>query len=216
MSEAKTKTIVKKVKNCIQYSDGTFKIENVRASYPHLDAPYAGKDAEDDEDGGKGKKKKGKYGIVGLGLKETHKEAMLLCKAYVEQKNKEAKKTIGKNNWFIRNGDDSGKPENEGNYTWNASEVKRPRVRGRDGRIMEPDEVAEKIYGGCYVNILIKPWIQDNKWGKKHNAGLIAVQFVRDGEPFGEGRVSDDDVFEELDDEDFDAADLDYGDDDDL
>ena len=42
-------------------------------------------------------------------------------------------------------------------------------------------------------------------------AGLVGVQFVRDDEPFGEGRISDEDVWDEVE-----GDDLDFGDDDDL
>lgn len=46
---------------------------------------------------------------------------------------------------------------------------------------------ARRMYGGCYVNAVIKPWIYDNQWGKGISADLVAVQFAADGEPFGEG-----------------------------
>jgi len=46
-----------------------------------------------------------------------------------------------------------------------------------------------KMYGGCYVNAAIKPWLQDNKHGKGVRADLVAVQFLRDGEAFGEGQI---------------------------
>ena len=48
----------------IWYEGYIFKILNVRASYPHLDKPYAG------EDGGEPK-----YGIVGLLDKKTRRPA---------------------------------------------------------------------------------------------------------------------------------------------
>ena len=56
------------------------------------------------------------------------------------------------------------------------------------------------IYAGCWVNILIRPWWQNSaKWGKRVNAGLTAVQFVRDDEPFGQGRITSEDVDETFD-----------------
>lgn len=41
-----------------------------------------------------------------------------------------------------------------------------------------------QIYSGCYCNMLVNIWAQDNKFGKRLNASLRALQFVRDGEAF--------------------------------
>ncbi len=49
--------------------------------------------------------------------------------------------------------------------------------------------VARKVYGGCYANVAIKPWLQSNKHGNGIRCDLIAVQFAKDGEAFGEGAV---------------------------
>lgn len=46
---------------------------------------------------------------------------------------------------------------------------------------------ARKMYGGCYVNAVIKPWVYDNQFGKGIGGDLIAVQFAAEGAPFGEG-----------------------------
>lgn len=54
---------------------------------------------------------------------------------------------------------------------------------------MEAQQLARKMYGGCYVNAAVKPWPQDNKHGRAIRCDLVAVQFCRDGEPFGEGAV---------------------------
>lgn len=43
-----------------------------------------------------------------------------------------------------------------------------------------------KPYAGCFVNASIRLWAQDNEFGKRINAQLRVVQFLRDGEPFGE------------------------------
>ncbi len=52
---------------------------------------------------------------------------------------------------------------------------------------MEAQAVARNLYGGCYVNAAVKPWIQDNQFGKGVRCDLVAVQFQADGEAFGEG-----------------------------
>ena len=58
-----------------------------------------------------------------------------------------------------------------------------------------------KPYAGCYVNAAISLWAQDNQWGKRINATLDAIQFVKDGEPFGGKKVTAD-VFGEIEEED--------------
>jgi len=50
---------------------------------------------------------------------------------------------------------------------------------------MEAMELARKIYGGCYVNIAVKPWLR--KAIKGVSCEVIAVQFSKDGTPFGDG-----------------------------
>ena len=42
-----------------------------------------------------------------------------------------------------------------------------------------------RIYSGCFANVQIKLWAQNNKFGKRINAELLAVQFAADGPAFG-------------------------------
>lgn len=56
-----------------------------------------------------------------------------------------------------------------------------------------------KIYGGCYVNAIIVLWAQDNQFGKRINAQITGVQFLRDGDSFGGGAAAADaDQFADL------------------
>jgi hypothetical protein len=55
-----------------------------------------------------------------------------------------------------------------------------------------------KPYSGCYVNVSIDVWAQDNKYGKRINAQLKGIQFVRDGDAFGGGAPASPDEFEDL------------------
>lgn len=189
-------------KNIVVYEDGTVRIDNVRASYPHLAKAYKG----DDQDG------EPKFSMVGFLEKSEAKSVVsALVKIrdeMLKEKNKGAK--IPKDKFFMRDGDDSGKDEYADCYTINASETKRPSVRGRDKRVLGESEIESIIYAGCRVNVLIRPWWQDNKFGKRINANLLAVQFNRDDEPIGEGRISEDEIddsFEELDEETADVGD---------
>jgi hypothetical protein len=47
-----------------------------------------------------------------------------------------------------------------------------------------------KPYSGSYVNAIVEIWAQDNKFGKRINASLSGVQFVRDGERLAGGGVA--------------------------
>lgn len=53
-------------------------------------------------------------------------------------------------------------------------------------------------YGGCYVNGSIELWAQDNKYGKRINATLRGVQFLRDGDAFAATRPAQADEFEDM------------------
>lgn len=189
--------IVKRVPNAVLYSDGTVRVDNVRFSYPHLDEPYKGEDGD-----------KPRYSLVGLLPKRTHKAAKDLLKEEINKvlKANNKGKPIAADRWFLRDGDQAGKEGYEGMFSINTAEAKRrPTCKGRDGSTLERDEVASVLYGGCWGNILLRPWWQNNKFGKRVNANLIAVQFVKDDEPFGEGRIGEEEIdesFEELDDDD--------------
>lgn len=54
---------------------------------------------------------------------------------------------------------------------------------------------ASKIYGGCYVNAVIKPWLQENKHGIGVRCDLIAIQFREDGPAFGSAPVDTSGMF---------------------
>ena len=56
-----------------------------------------------------------------------------------------------------------------------------------------------KPYSGCYVNAQVALWAQDNGYGKRINAQLRGVQFLRDGEAFGGGAVASADEFAPVD-----------------
>ena len=63
-----------------------------------------------------------------------------------------------------------------------------------------------KPYSGCYVNAEIELWAQDNKFGKRINASLRGVQFVRDGQRLAGGGVSSADDYEAIPDAEGDAG----------
>lgn len=58
-------------------------------------------------------------------------------------------------------------------------------VNGVNQEINEDHELAP--YSGCYANVMIVIWAQNNKWGKRINAQLTGVQFLRHAERLGGG-----------------------------
>lgn len=86
----------------------------------------------------------------------------------------------------LHDGDDKKKFEGfEGNLYLAPSADTRPTAVNRDrSPVTEDDGV---IYSGCYVNAKVEIWVQDNQWGKRVNATLLGVQFVKDGDSFAGG-----------------------------
>jgi len=83
-----------------------------------------------------------------------------------------------------------------GTYFVNASNKIRPLVIGQN---REPLVASDgKPYSGCYVNAIVEFWAQDNQFGKRVNASLLGVQFVRDGERLAGGGVAAADDFEAI------------------
>lgn len=196
--------VVAKVQNAVLYSDGCIRIDNVRASYPHLDEPYK-------SEGDDGNTKEA-FSIDGLMPKETHKAAKDLVKKAIEDLLQKNDAKVGSSFWFLKDGDklfeeDDSKSTLQGNFVIKSSEKRRPAVRNRDGSIMSEREIGDKIYGGCWVNVLLRPWYFSGKasngktYPKRVLANLIAVQFVRDDDAFGEGRISDEGVFDSASDD---------------
>ena len=84
----------------------------------------------------------------------------------------------------------------EGMHTLNASNKARPLVLDRDKSPLTAQD--GRPYAGCYVNVVLDVWAQDNNFGKRINATLSGVQFVRDGDAFGGGRPASPDEFDEV------------------
>lgn len=180
------------MKNLKINEDGTILIKNVRLSYPHLFEKFV---MEGDDEA------KGRYSAKFLLDKETHAEEIKAIRQHLVALQKEwFEGKIGGEKLFLKDGDDSGKEEQEGSWVISASDTKRrPQVLDKDkSPIVEEDDI---VYGGCYVHALIRPWKQQHpKYGKRVNANLIGVQFHKDGERFGEEPVDASNYFDDEDD----------------
>jgi len=173
--------------NIVFREDQTILVKNVRASYLHVFEPWAMNPGE-----------KAKFSGKFLMSKTTHKaEIMALGNHLVKMCQENLKTKLPADKLFLRDGDASGKTEQEGHFVISASEEKRPNVINRDKSPLTADD--DVVYSGCYVNVLIRPWVQQNSFGKRINANLLAVQFVKDGERFsGVARPDVDSVFDDV------------------
>lgn len=209
VQEKPVRVIIRKEDFAQEYNDGTILVKHVRACYPHVFRPY--KSADDPAD------KKARHSIIGLmpkiplyfPSKNVIRDRINLIA--VQNKNPD----LPAERRFLRDGSlRKDKPEYVGNFTISPAEERRPTVLGsrKDPKTGKPVRLVagvdeDLIYGGCWVNMLIRPWWQNNNWGKRVNAGLVAVQlipietirkFLPDAtdEAFGEGRISEDAVDE--------------------
>lgn len=99
----------------------------------------------------------------------------------------------------LKDGDESEYDGYADNWSLKASNAKRPTVVNRDGsQLAEEDDV---VYAGCYVYAIIDFWVQNNKYGKRVNANLYGIKFLKDGEPFGAGPIDVSDDFDEVEDD---------------
>jgi hypothetical protein len=174
---------------------GTITLTNVRLSYPHLFKAKAIADGAP------------RYGANLLLNAKT--DAMQI------QKVKDLINTVGKEKWKDKLPKLAGKvcyktsePEADGSFTdgygpdivyvsANRAQQKGPPFVVDRTRTPLKEEDG-KPYAGCYVNAVINIWAQDNDFGKRINATLEGIQFVKDGQPFGEKRLNPDEVFDDL------------------
>jgi hypothetical protein len=98
----------------------------------------------------------------------------------------------------LHDGDSKAEYEGfEGNQYVSSRGKVRPSVF--DGQRQELTEADGKPYSGCFVNASIELWAQDNSYGKRINAQLRGVQFLRDGDAFaGGGHAADADEFDDI------------------
>lgn len=101
---------------------------------------------------------------------------------------------------FVRepycNGDGDAYAGFEDSFYLSANSAVRPLIIDRD---KTPLVAADgRPYAGCYVNVQVELWAQDNKWGKGIRAQLKGVQFYKDGDAFSGGAPASADDFADL------------------
>lgn len=196
--------------------DGTILIRNVRASYCFPFEPR-----EQTNDDGKVSRKFQCTGIMPI---NGNKEAIKALNEFNQQLAVEHfKKKIPQDKYYFRDGRPTEKEEYADSFIVVASQTaeRPPKVVGRNPKKILTAESDPTVYSGCWINMIIKPWIQKpnpaRNQGARINANLLLIQFVRDDEAFSSETKVDpteafDDISGEFGDEESDAG----ADDDDL
>ena len=199
--------LLKSVKNAKLFLDPGSKVkvillENVRASFPFVGNP--GKD--EDEAGNE----KTSYRCMGMLPKETHGAAKTMVEELFLELQKANDVKVPRTEWSLQDGDGEKYTSDEkyksmlGHWLINAKDARiHPRVYNERGQAMDLTEeglkkIDDKFYGGCWVNMIIRPWYFNGKtksspktFPKRLLAGLVSVQFHHDDTPFGQGRIDD-------------------------
>lgn len=156
-------------------------LQNVRLSFPALfrERKFSESDA------------KGSYSATFILDKKTNAKEITAIKGVIDGLIRDTfkGKSPGSQRICLRDGSEKEGTDGygEGVMFIAARTDKRPSVVNRD--LTPLTEEDGKPYAGCYVYATIEIWAQDNQYGKRINAKLRAVQFFKDGAPFGEGRI---------------------------
>jgi hypothetical protein len=172
-------------------ASGAIRVDNVRISFCRVFVPKAN---DKDQD---------KYGVTML-IAKDHKDYGLLQDRVIE---------VAKAEWKERTADvmtamklsdkicihDGGSkpqyPEYKGLMYINTYNSVRPTVYTKGGQLLDKDD--GKLYSGCYANVIIDLWAQDNEYGQRVNAELMGIQFHADGESLaGGGKAASADDFD--------------------
>jgi hypothetical protein len=184
---------------------GKVKLRNVRLSFADLYQPKEGK--IDDATGIKGADR---YGCSFLIPKVTKDPIQLDNIAQIKRACSEIKEAKwGKNQPKLkadkvcfRDGDEEDYDGYEGMFYLSSGNIEKPVLKDR---VKDPktgkwlDSPVGQLYSGCYVNATVHIWAQDNKHGKRLNASLELVQFLRPGDAFGKRQVNADEEFDDDD-----------------
>lgn len=176
-------------------------LEQVRGSYMHV--AYPGED--ENEDGTKSLS----YRMTAMLPKATHEEAYKAIRELIKELQESNDVKIPSTEWFLTDGDgekydDDKYKSYKGHWLVGVKDSKiRPRARDQRGNVMDDlDAIQDKFYSGCWVNLLIRPWYfngtakgKTKKYPKRILSGITSLQFFKDDEAFGAGRIDDTDVF---------------------
>lgn len=205
--------LLKSGKNFQVYTDGTQKLIKLggRFSYP----AFGKKKLNKGEDG---KADRENWGGVIMLPKATHKEAydelVAICEEIrsksMNDKTNKPGVIIEPQNFCYKDGDTKEDEAMHGHWLVTFSDSNRqPVIRRKNGEVMmDVSEIDGLFYGGCWGNVLLRPWYFNGKakgdsktYPKRISSGFTGAQFVKDGEPFGAGRIDDTDAWGSVDDD---------------
>ena len=131
--------------------------------------------------------------------KDMHDELRDLIDRVMDDKWGRDKPRLKPDRFCLRDGDEEDYDGYADHWYVTARNRNRPKIIDADGKtpLVEEDN---RPYSGCYANVWIRIWAQDNEFGKRVNASLEAVQFVKDGEAFsGAAPIADEEFEDERD-----------------
>lgn len=111
--------------------------------------------------------------------------------AWADQATAVLTQLAGQDRLCLHKGDVSkaGQDGYAGNFYISANSKVRPTII--DGNRAPLVAADGRPYSGCYANVMVNIWAQTGGgYGKRINAQLMGVQFLRHGEAFGGGRVA--------------------------
>ncbi len=150
-----------------------FQLKNVRLSFPSLFQKETFKGAETENN---------KY--TATFIIPNDNPVIKEIKEHISERLKEVKINVSTDKVSLKDGNTLARKEYQNAYVVKASTKKRPVTVNVDkSTVVEEDGL---FYAGCYVDAIIDFWIQNNTYGKRVNANLYGVRFLKDGEPFGD------------------------------
>lgn len=169
------------------------KLNNVRLSFPSLFEPTSFEGS------------KPSFKATFILDKKAHKTAIaeiqIAIAAVITEKWQGKLKQSQLKGVCLRDGSEKADMDGYGDEVMFVSSSNSKRFPVVDKDLTPLDSTDTKPYAGCYVNATIELWAQDNQFGKRVNAQVKAVQFSREGEPFGDKTVNVEDEFEKIEDD---------------
>ena len=176
---------------------GEVRLKNTRLSFAHVFEPQPGMINE--ETGKPGEPKYGASFLIDPATEDGKTNLANLKKAAEQVKKAQWGDNIPKlrpDRVCVRDGSLEEWDGYEGMIYVRATNSKKPPTVDRDRS--ELSKESGKLYSGCYVNAVVRIWAQDNKFGKRLNASLEGVQFLRHGDAFGYKQIDPNEAFEDV------------------
>jgi len=173
------------------------KLPNVRLSYPALVKPRGFDENAKEEDK--------RYEATFILDKRQHAAVIKEIRASANQMLLDKYGSNPPKGFKLCLRDGSEKPDTDGYgetvMFMTSNNKNRPVLVDQRVRPIDVDKINQVMYAGCYVNASVRLWIQDNKFGKRINCEVLALQKYADGEAFGEAPVDPNEEFEAVEDD---------------